>query len=419
MNTILILLYNFVWTVVYVFTLPYSIYKRFRTTEEWRERVGRYPFDYSKEEKSIWIHGASVGEITAAGKLALRIKDTFPKRRVIVSSMTVSGKAKARKIMNEINGCVILPFDFLPFVKRAVRRINPKSLILIETEIWPSLIFHCRRRGIKILLANARLSDRSFGRYLRIRWLSRSLFNKIDYIFAQSRRDADKFVRLGVKKSRVEMAGSLKVDNSKPVPLTRDQVFIPSNKSVIVAGSVRKGEIEIIIKVFKTVRDELENSYLIIAPRHLNRVGEIEGILNRENISYMKRTSKKSFDGEDVLILDTIGELRSFYSIADIAFVGGTLLPYGGHNLLEPAFFGVPILFGPHTENTRESAHDLIQLECAIMVKNEKDFRRDIYYLLQHPLEREKMGKNSKEYIRKKRGIVDYYIESLRKEDFF
>lgn len=413
MNVIFMFFYNLLWGVVYIIMFPYTIFKRITSSFEWRERMGVYSFNSSQDEKCIWIHGASLGEITAASQLAMRIREKFPKKRIVISSMTVSGKERAMKIIKGINNFVLLPFDFFPLIRNAIRRINPDTLILIETEIWPTLIFLCRRRGVKIVLANGRLSDKTFKRYLRLRYMSQQLFNQIDVIFSQSNGEAHKFLRLGMSKTKVRVTGSLKSDNSHPEILTKELLSIPSHKSVIVAGSVRKGEEEIIIKVFKSVKEELNETFLIIAPRHLNRVSEIENILRRENLRYMKRAEKSSYNGETVLILDTMGELRSVYSVADIAFVGGTLLPYGGHNLIEPAYFGVPILFGPYINNTRETAKELLESDSAISIKNGKDFKEVIKYLLNHPSRRKKMGENSRNYLKQKRGVVDNYIKSL------
>ena len=416
MKIILIFFYNLVWAIVYILSFPYTIFKRLTSPREWEERLGHYPFDYSGKDTCIWIHGASLGEITAASHLAMRIKEKFPDKRIVISSMTVSGKERAMKIMKGLNNFVLLPFDFFPLVRNGIRRINPETLILIETEIWPSLIFICRRRGIKIVLANGRLSDRTFKRYLHMKSLSQRLFNQIDIFFPKSKDEEQKFLKLGIKKAKINIVGSLKSDNSHPVPFTRSFLSIPSHKSVIVAGSVRKGEEEIIIRIFKALREDFNETYLIIAPRHLNRVSEIENILRKENLKYMKRTGKNSYNEEDVLILDTMGELRNVYSVADIAFVGGTLLPYGGHNLVEPAFFGVPILFGPYISNTKECALELVKSDSAIVVKNERDFKKSISYLLNHPRRRKKMGENSRNYLKQKRGVVDNYIEALKKD---
>ena len=414
MKIILILLYNFLWLIIYILMFPYILIKRKTIPGEWEERLGIYNFDYSGNDKCVWIHGASLGEITAASQLAIRIKDKFPQRKIVISSVTITGKERAMEIMKGMDNFVLLPFDFFPFVRKCVKRINPEVLILIETEIWPSLIFCCRKRGIKIILANGRLSDRTFRRYLKLRYISQRLFNQIDIFFPQSKEEEQKFLKLGIKKFKIKGIGSLKSDNSSPISLERSSFSIPSHKSVIVAGSVRKGEEEIIIKGFKALIGDFNETYLIIAPRHLSRVGDIENLLRKENLGYKKRTDGLSYNGESVLILDTIGELRNVYSIGDIAFIGGTLLPYGGHNLVEPAFFGLPILFGPYINNTRESAIELVKSGSAIIVANETEFKKTISNLLDNPGKRKKMGENSKQYIEQKSGVVEGYIEALK-----
>jgi len=418
MNIVFIFFYNLLWAVVYVLTFPYSMFKRKSQPQKWEERFGNYTFDYSNGGKTIWIHGASVGEITASSKLVMQIRERFPERKIVISTMTQTGKERAMKIMRGLGNFVIVPFDFFPFVKKAIKRINPKTLILIETEIWPSLIFLCRLTGVKIVLANARLSDTTYKRYYLIRLFSKKFFEQINIFLPKDKEEEQKFLKLGVRKEKVRMIGSLKSDNSYPLPMEKSSLLIPSSKFVIVAGSVRKGEEEIVLQGFKRLKNEFGDTYLIIAPRHLNRVKDIENVLRRDKFLYRRRTEKFSFKGEDVLILDTIGELRSVYSVADIAFVGGTLLPYGGHNLIEPAFFGIPIIFGPYINNTKENARELLQLNCAIQVKGENDFSKTISYLFRHPLKRREMGENSLNYIRQKKGVVVRYIETLKKSDF-
>lgn len=413
MGILILLMYNFLWLVAYVITLPYTIYKRRAFPEEWRERMGRYPFDFSKGQQGIWIHGASLGEIAAASQLVQRLRKKYPHLRIVVSAMTVTGKERASEIMEDVNTFVLMPFDFLPLMHAAIKSINPKTLILIETEMWPSLLFLARRRGVNIVLANARLSDRTYQRYRKLRAMSRWFFDQIDLYIPKNDAERKKFIRLGVHEEKIRLTGCLKSDNGMQLPVSRKALSIPEKKLVVVAGSVRKGEEDIVILAFKDVQREHEGCYLIIAPRHLNRVSEIESILTRENLKYMKRTLKRSYDGEQVLILDTVGELRNIYSVADVAFVGGTLLPYGGHNPLEPAYFGVPILFGPHVDNIRTDVAELLGMRCAVMVKDGGEFSHALTSLLCDPEKRKMMGMSALALLEQKQGIVDKYIAVL------
>lgn len=413
MGMLLILLYNFFWLMVYVITLPYTVYKRRKCPEEWHERMGIYPFDLSKEGRSIWVHAASLGEIVAASHLVKGLREKYPHRTIIVSAMTVTGKERASEIMKGVNAFALLPFDFLPLVNGAINRINPETLILIETEIWPSLLFLAKRRGVHVVLANGRLSDRTYRRYLRLRAMSRWLFDHIDLYLPKNEAEREKFEKIGVRREKIGLTGCLKSDNGMLRPVSREVLFIPAKKMVVVAGSVRKGEEDIVIHAFKEVQRERDGCYLIIAPRHLNRVAEIESMLAREELKYMKRTEKTSYDGEQVLILDTVGELRNVYSVADVAFVGGTLLPYGGHNPLEPAYFGIPILFGPHVDNIRTDVAEFLRVRCAIMVRNGDEFAKALRDLFRDPERRSMMGRSALALLERKQGIVDRYISVL------
>ncbi len=411
----LILLYNFLWLLIYVVSLPYTLYKYLKLPEEWHERMGRYHFDFSRSSRGIWVHGASLGEIGAASQLVRRLRKRCPSQRIIVSAMTAAGKVRAGEIMAGADAFVIMPFDFIPLVWRAVRRINPATLILIETEIWPSLLFLARRRGVQVVLANARISDRTYRRYLKFGSVTRWLFNQINLYCPKNHDERKKFIHLGVNEDKIKLTGCLKSDNGIKHPVSRDELFIPENRLIVVAGSVRKGEESIVIKAFKELQTEQKNCYLIIAPRHMNRVSEMEGMLKREGLTYMKRTLKRSYQTEQVMILDTIGELGNIYSVADVAFVGGTLLPYGGHNLLEPASFGVPILFGPHVNNIRADVEEFLETGCAIMVKDGGELVSALSTLLRDPERRARMGKNALTLLEQKQGIVERYITVLVK----
>jgi 3-deoxy-D-manno-octulosonic-acid transferase len=409
----MLIAYNLIWLLVYIITLPYVIYKRGRAPEEWRERMGRYPFDHSRGEKCVWIHGASLGEIAAASNLVRRLRETHRHRRLIVSAMTVAGKERAREIMEGVNGFVLMPFDFLPLMHAALKRVNPETLILIETEIWPTLLFLARKQGVHIVIANARLSESTYRRYRRFRSLSAWLFNQIDLYIPKNEAEKQKFITLGVQERKIQYVGCLKSDNGEQLPISREALCIPRDRSIVVAGSVRKGEEGIVIEGFRKVRRECTRCYLIIAPRHLNRVAEIEAILAREGLTYMKRTGKTSYNGEQVMVLDTVGELRNVYAVADVAFVGGTLLPYGGHNPLEPASFGVPILFGPHVNNIRTDADELIEQQCAIIVRNNEEFAAAVTSLLRDHRKRRRMGSNARAVLERRQGIVDRYMGVL------
>ncbi len=359
------LLYNFLLLVSLpvlglVFTYQAIIKGKWR--RGFWQRLGFFSLPPSSQ-KALWIHAVSVGEVHAATPLAKGLKERFPGFRLVISTTTETGQEAARRRIPEADSLIYFPLD-LPFsVAKAVRAVDPRLVVLMETEIWPNFLLHLRRRQIPLMIANCRISPRSYRGYRRLRPFMRRILSGVSLFSVQTEDDAERLRRLGAPVDRVRVTGNLKFDEavhavlsspSRPEALRESLGFSPQSP-LWVAGSIHPGEEEVILGAFSSLRDRHPGLSLVLAPRRLNHVPEIEAMLQGLGLGYRLR-SVSAPPGTPVLVLDTLGELASLYGAATVAFVGGSLVPWGGQNPLEPAARGVPVLFGSHMQNFREAA---------------------------------------------------------------
>ena len=295
--------------------------------------------------------------------MAKALKERFPGFRLVISTTTETGQEAARRRIPEADSLIYFPLD-LPFsVAKAVRAVDPRLVVLMETEIWPNFLLHLRRRQIPLLIANCRISPRSYRGYRRLRPFMRRILSRVSRFSVQTEDDAARLRRLGAPVDRVRVTGNLKFDEavqsvlsspSRPEAI-RESLGFPPQSPLWVAGSIHPGEEEVILGAFSSLRDRHPELGLLLAPRRLNRVPEIEAMLQGRGLDYRLR-SVSGPPGAPVLVLDTLGELAGLYGAATVAFVGGSLVPWGGQNPLEPAARGVPVLFGSHMQNFQEAA---------------------------------------------------------------
>ncbi|MDO9391402.1 MAG: 3-deoxy-D-manno-octulosonic acid transferase [bacterium] len=384
--------------------------------EKWRQRLGWLP---QSAGRPVWIHGASVGEMGVIAPFLEQLKILMPEKNVVLSTMTATGQKRAREIFSgKAAGVFFLPLDFWFAQKLAVSRITPCALVLTETEIWPNLIRQCQKHDIPVFLVNARLSARSFKYYHALRFLFGPLLNTLQLIACQSREDADRYLALGVRQDIVTVTGNLKYDGIKgPVSATEKQDLrkgfgLGPEDLVFAAGSTREGEEAVILESWqgslKNGKWEIGNWKLIIAPRHPGRFSEVEKLLIAQNLKYCKRSGQKNggtSSNFEVLLLDTIGELVNAYAASDIAFVGGSLVPVGGHNPLEPAALGIPVIFGPHMFNARESAEGLLACGGAVQVKDAGGLNGALAGFLSDEEKRFAAGVRARSLVDSKRGV--------------
>lgn len=395
---------------------PVGLISQRRSYQGLRERLTSYPpklVAAMAGSRPIWIHAASVGEVSSVEPLIQRLRVEFPNRKFMVSTITASGHQLAQDIRPEVDGVTYLPLDLPWLVSRNLRRFQPALVILLETEIWPNFIRTARRLGIPIIILSGRLSSRSARRYQLFHHLFRPILNAVSGFGMQDRENADRIIRLGVEPGKVFVTGNLKSVGRKleafPGPFGPGRHDGP----VIVAGSTHRGEEEIFLGILPKLRRLHPGLLMILAPRHPERFREVERLLRKRGERYGKRSDQceVSRGDEDVLLLDTLGELPRFYECAHVTFVGGSLVPAGGHNIMEPARMGKPVLFGPHYFNIAETAREMLVQGGGVVVHNQGDVLREITGLLTEPMRAAAMGQRARHVVD---GSGDVVSRSMR-----
>jgi 3-deoxy-D-manno-octulosonic-acid transferase len=378
----LLILYSFALFLVLVLGAPYWLL-RMATTGKYREglseRLGFVPARLRKEDprQTIWVHAVSVGEVLAASRLVNELSACAPQYRVLFSTTTRTGQRLARD-RTGVNHTFYFPLDFPWIVRRYLRLLDPVLVVLVETEFWPNLLAACRRASIPVAVVNGRVSDRSLPRYLQLRSLWKGILAGVSIVLAQSEEDAKRLKAIGAPAGRVFFGGNLKFDvrSAEPAPITTSlREYLTAGTRVLVCGSTLEGEEEILLNAFQQLRKTIPDCVMILAPRHPERFGRVAQLLkNRDEQSvrrsnWMKRPAK--IKAGTVVLLDSIGELASVYALASVAFVGGSLIPAGGHNPLEPAQFAVPVVMGTHYANFRAIIDMLVHAEAMKLATTE------------------------------------------------
>ena len=416
------LLYSVATLVVLVALSPYFVYHALRHKKyvgSLGQRLGYLPVTLNLDgDASIWIHAVSVGEVLSTRPLIAELRKRYPSLRLFLSTTTRSGQQLARRSITDVDGIFYFPFDWSFTVRRTLSIVQPQLFVMVENEIWPILLRECRRRGIKTVVVNGRISRRSFPRYRLIRPFFRRVLTDIDRFCVQGEETAGRLIALGADRSRVTITGSLKFDSLDATALpgrgpARVLRFfrISPNRPVLIAGSTTRGEEEAVIRAFNRVRTTPagHNALLIIAARHPERFADVERLCRSEGLSTVRR-SELPIDAEprsDAVILDTIGELAQLYQIATAVFVGGSLVPAGGHNILEPALFGKSIVFGPHMENFTEIVETFLANRAAIQVRNTREFEEVVISLVGDPVRRARLGAAARALVEANRGAKD------------
>jgi len=408
---------------------PYFLYQALRHNKylgSLGQRFGYLPVSFNLDgDESIWVHAVSVGEVLAARPIIAELRKRYPSLKVFLSTTTLSGQQLARRNVADVDGVFYLPFDWTFTVRRTLRQVKPRLFVMVETEIWPNLLRECRRTGVKTALVNGRISHRSFPRYRLARPFFRRVLADIDRLCAQGEESARRLVELGADPSRITVTGSLKFESLHTVPPTPgrgpERVLrffrLSPNRLVLVAGSTMKGEEEFVVRAFNRFRSTPagSNALLVLAPRHPERFAEAERLCRHEGLSTVRR-SELPIDAEpraDAVVLDTIGELAQLYQVATAVFVGGSLVPSGGHNILEPAVFGKPIVFGPHMENFGEIAEAFLANGAAVQVRGERELDDVVLSLMNDPVRRARLGAAARALVDANRGARDKTLNVL------
>lgn len=415
-------LYSVALALALVVSAPYYLWKGRGSGRYLRtlgERLAGPPAALATGEPSIWIHAVSVGEVLVARGLVEALKARFPARRVIVSTTTATGNAIARQAL-AADGVFFNPLDLRFSVRRALAALNPSLLVLVETEIWPNLIHEAHRRGTRIAVANGRLSPRSFPRYRRVRPLLARVLAEVDVFLMQGEAHAERARRIGAPADRVRVTGNLKYDAPGPAAGDASKAMAvllggDARAPLWVAGSTMPGEEEPVLRAFATVRGAAPALRLLIAPRHPERAAEVTALVQRAGYRVARRSAlgAEAWAAGDVLVLDTMGELAHAYPYATVVFVGGSLVPSGGHNVLEPARDGRAVVVGPHMENFQEIADEFLAEGALVQVARAEDLGPAIARLVQDAAERERLGARGREIVERNRGALRATVEAL------
>ncbi len=393
----------------------------FYSTEE-RERMRQGQF--------IWVHTVSVGELQAARPLLRSIKEHYSDYQIVVTTVTPTGQELAHKV-EEIDASFYFPLDIPPLSRRFLAMAQPHTFFILETELWPNAIRAAAERSIPIFLINARLSDRSYGNYYKARRLFKPVLDLIDVILAQSQNDAERFAQLGVNQEHVHVSGNLKFESVAEIHPEergrwRELFQLKEEEILLLAGSTFAGEEHLLAEVFLTLRKEGYPLRLLIAPRHIERVDGIVQVLRESGFSTQRRStlapSDNSIPPDAVLLLDTMGELRSVYAAADIVFIGKSLCNKGGQNPIEPAAWGKAIVFGEKMQNFRDVAELFLRAEGAKQVKDKKELQDVIKHWCESEGERKRFGEQARQVVEINQGSIQRvfeqitpYLSSLRK----
>ena len=425
------LIYSLLFTLGALVTAPYYLWKRRDELSgaRWRERFGKLPESFQQPERgAIWIHAVSVGETLAVARLTREMQAVFPGRKIFMSSVTPAGRAAGEGRIPAVAGRFYLPLDWRRAVRSTLDRIQPSLLVIVETELWPNLLRAAHDSGTRIILINARLSTRSFGRYRLLRPFMRHVLADVDMICAQSEADADRFRQLGALPERVVLSGNLKFDSEPPRSadfsrLLEKAISGKGRAPVLIAASTMAGEEPMVLEAWSGLRSHYPGALLILAPRHPARFDEVARILTAGGHSFVRRTRLTSPDVADlsrlavseVLLLDSIGELAGVLELADVVFMGGSLVPTGGHNILEAAYWAKPVLFGPHMENFRDIARLFLDAHACLQVRDGNELATSVLGLFADRMAAWELGERGKQVLAQHAGATARVLEQIQR----
>ncbi|HTS36893.1 MAG TPA: 3-deoxy-D-manno-octulosonic acid transferase [Candidatus Solibacter sp.] len=415
-------LYSLMLAAAMLAALPYWLYQMLRHGKYragLAERRGKVPARIwtSSASRVIWVHAVSVGEVLAVTGLVAAMRHSMPGHRVLVSTTTDTGQELARKRFGA--DCVFFfPMDFAFAIKPYLQSLRPELVVLVETEFWPNFLHLARESGSRIAVVNARISDRSWPNYRRFRWALRRMLKEVDLFLAQTEEDRRRLESIGAEPKCVRVTGNLKFDLQQP-PATavaealRRALAGEGAGPVLLCGSTVEGEEPVLLKAFENIRVAHPRAVMILAPRHPERFDDVAILLRQLNIKFFRRSrwAGESLAG-GVFLLDSIGELAALYALADVAFVGGSLVPRGGHNIIEPAQHGAAIVVGPHTENFRDIVA-LFQSRDAVRVAGLSELPLLFMHLLASDTERRALGERAKETMRSQAGATARTLDAL------
>ena len=423
----MIFVYNFLQILLLIIGFPVlfifvCIKKKYRVRIIRRLGIGLprlFGSHHAPNNKVIWIHALSVGEVTSALPLVKGLREEMKGALIVFSATTRTGVSAAEKnVQPYVDFVLSAPLDLLFSVNLFIKNIQPDLFILVETDFWPNWIARLRQQKIPMMLVNGRISQQSFATYKRFRFFFAPLFKSFSMLSMQTDQDADQMAQLGVPEKKIITLGNLKYDTALSADKNKDilqksDFRLPADSVIWLCGSTHRGEEEIILDAFKQVKKECDSLVLIIAPRDPSRCSEIMKIAYKAGFPAVQRTSHNDWP-VSVLILDTIGELTRCYRLADVAFIGGSLVQRGGHNPLEAAAYGVPVLFGPYMDDFQEIARDIVHCKAGETVHNAEEISHTLGKLLNDKTFHAAMGKAGIQLVDDNSGVVSHHVTEIK-----
>lgn len=417
-------LYEILLVIGLLLYLPKAVWRRRLPHRGWSMRLGRYPERIVRSlrgRRALWVHAVSVGEALAARPLLNALTQAAPADAVVLSTVTPSGFAMASQHVGPGGVALYFPLDLRPCVTRALETIRPRLLLLMESELWPTVIRLTKARGVPVAVVNGRISPRAFARYQMVRsWLG-GMLRRVDLFLMQSRTDAERVIQLGAPPGAVQVVGSLKWDASlgaRPAPeAIREaaaRLGLDDRQPVIVAGSTHRGEESAALEAFRTLRASHKGARLLIAPRHLERLAEVEGLIRQAGLSGARLSRPPAADEWQVGLVDTWGELPLYYGLASVVVIGGSFIPHGGQNPLEAACLGKPVVFGPSMHNFADIAQQLLAHHAARQLSDASELAGALHALLADRTQSQDMGRLAYELTERCRGATQRTLDALR-----
>ncbi len=418
------LFYNLIFLFFSFFFIPFSLLKILLYKESvHRERWGFYSPAVLRQlgkKPHIWFHAASVGEVAIALSLLTQMKRMYPRHGFVISTTTPQGRAVASRAQG-VDAALLAPLDLPCIVRRAMKYIRPSILLVVETELWPNLLRGVKRADIPIILFNGRISQRSYRFYLPLRFFFRGVLKNFAALCLKSNADRKRMVSLGADPGAIHVTGDIKFHQIvQPSEIAgtrlRRELRLATDVPVLIAGSTHEGEEALLLQVFKELRLDLPQLILLLAPRHLQRIPRVEKVLGSQGVRWVKRTmiDKKS-RAEEVILLDTVGELAALYGLGTAIFVGGSFARIGGHNILEVLAHGKGVIFGPHMENFREIARLVVERGAGIQVRTPEELTKALGRLIMNPSLSKEMGKKGLALLREHQGALEKTVKIVKK----
>lgn len=414
-------LYNLILPFLAILLLPiiliaFIIQPKFRAG--FFEKIGFYKFK-KNGKNTVIFHAVSVGEVNAILTLVKKYKEKNPNNNIILTTTTKTGQEVANKALGSIvDKITYFPYDFIFSVNAFFNVFKPEKVIIAETEIWPGFVSSAKNKGIKVYIVNGRISPNSYKGYKKFSMFFKPILSKYEKILMQSKSDAERIIDIGASKESVEVMGNLKYDiepnlDTKSIDELRNQIAIGNNK-LLIAASTHSGEDEIVLDVFKKAKEKHPDLKLLIAPRHPQRYEQVESLLKSSGYSYGRRSLNDSFADKEIIMLDTMGELSKLFSLAFVAFIGGSFATTGGHNPLEANIWGKPVISGPNVFNFKDVYKLLTEKQSATIVDNSDDFLKELLKYIENEDEYNKACIAAKEIFLTNNGAVDFVLSELK-----